>query len=154
MAFAPLPLVALAIWHDSFGAVLVFGFLLGFVGESLAVGVPFVSGWYPPQRQGFALGVYGVGMAGTVIAGLTAPKLAKVAGLGAPFLVGAGVLAVLAVVFWVVGRDAPREAPRERRSLLAPLRVLRTSGRAWALTPSTSSPSAASSRCSSTCPSC
>ena len=73
MAFTPLPLIALALFHDSLGAILVFGFLLGFAGASFAVGVPFVNGWYPPERQGFALGIYGMGMGGTVLAGLTAP---------------------------------------------------------------------------------
>src|SRR6478672_4951731 len=61
MAFTPLPLIGLALFNDSWGAVLAFGFLLGFAGASFAVGVPFVNAWYPPARQGFALGIYGVG---------------------------------------------------------------------------------------------
>jgi NNP family nitrate/nitrite transporter-like MFS transporter len=69
----PLPLIALALWHDSLAPILAFGLLLGFAGASFAVGVPFVNGWYPPERQGFALGVYGMGMGGSVLAGLTAP---------------------------------------------------------------------------------
>ena len=56
MAFTPLPLVGLALFNDSWAAVLVFGFLLGFAGASFAVGVPFVNKWYPAERQGFALG--------------------------------------------------------------------------------------------------
>ena len=44
MAFTPLPLVALALSHDSLGVILAFGFLLGFAGASFAVGVPFVNG--------------------------------------------------------------------------------------------------------------
>ena len=58
MAYVPLPLVALAIWHASFGAMLAFGFLLGFAGASFAVGVLFVNGWYTVNGRGFALGVY------------------------------------------------------------------------------------------------
>src|SRR5262245_61804970 len=57
MAFTPLPLIALAIWHSSLGSMLVFGFLLGFAGASFAAGVPLVNGWYAAERQGFALGV-------------------------------------------------------------------------------------------------
>ena len=41
MAFTPLPLIALALFHDSLGAILAFGFLLGFAGASFAVCVPF-----------------------------------------------------------------------------------------------------------------
>jgi len=135
MLFTPLPLVALAVWHDSLAVLLVLGLLLGFAGASFAVGVPFVNGWYPPERQGFALGVYGIGMGGTVVAGLTAPLIADEWGLAAPFWVAAALTAVMAAVFFARGRDAPRE----RRSgpapgMFASLAVFRTSGRAWALT--------------------
>ena len=75
MAFTPLPLIGLALFNDSWGAVLVFGFLLGFAGASFAVGVPFVNKWYPAGRQGFALGIYGIGMGGTVLGALTAPRI-------------------------------------------------------------------------------
>lgn len=136
LAFTPLPLVALALVHDSLGPLLGFGFLLGFAGASFAIGVPFVSGWYPPERQGFALGVYGMGMGGTVIGGLTAPKLAKASGLSAPFWLAAAVIAVVGVAFAILARDSTRPAisREERPSLFAPLAVFRSSGRAWALT--------------------
>jgi NNP family nitrate/nitrite transporter-like MFS transporter len=135
MAFTLLPLVALAIEHDGLGAIVAFGFLLGFAGASFAVGVPFVNGWYPPARQGFALGVYGVGMGGTVLAGLTAPRIVDAWGLAAPFWVAAGLLAVTAVVFVLRARDAPRAARTgPAPGMFAALSVFRTSGRAWGLT--------------------
>jgi MFS transporter, NNP family, nitrate/nitrite transporter len=59
LAYTILPLVALGFVHDSFGAILLLGFLLGFAGASFAVGVPFVNGWYTPERQGVALGILG-----------------------------------------------------------------------------------------------
>ena len=130
LAFTPLPLVALALVHDSLGPLLGFGFLLGFAGASFAIGVPFVSGWYPPERQGFALGVYGMGMGGTVIGGLTAPKLAKAWGLSAPFWLAAAVVAVVGVAFAILARDSARPATsrEERPSLFAPLAVFRRAG--------------------------
>src|SRR5215217_2007532 len=135
MAFAPLPLVALALFHDSLTPILVFGFLLGFAGASFAVGVPFVNGWYPPERQGSALGIYGMGMGGTVLAGLTAPKIADQWGLSAPFWVAAGLLAVTCVAFGALARDAPRaRAAGPAPGMFAALSVFRSSGRAWALT--------------------
>jgi NNP family nitrate/nitrite transporter-like MFS transporter len=137
MAFTPLPLVALALWHDSLGAILVFGFLLGFAGASFAVGVPFVNGWYASERQGFALGVYGMGMGGTTVAGLTAPRIADRWGLSAPFWIAAGLVAVMAVAFALLARDASRPAARSAGpapGMFAALSVFRTSGRAWALT--------------------
>lgn len=137
LAYVPLPLVALALAHDSLGVVLLLGFLLGFAGASFAVGVPFVAGWFPPERQGFALGVYGVGMGGTVLGGLTAPAIADEWGLSAPFWVAAGLVTVTAVVFAVLARDAPRppaDPAVPRPSLLAPFSVIRESARARALT--------------------
>ena len=135
MIYTPLPLIGLALFHDSLGAVLVFGLLLGFAGASFAVGVPFVNGWYPPQRQGFALGIYGAGMGGTVIAGLTAPRIADEWGLSAPFWVAAAAVAIVCVVFWLLARDAPRPGGRgPAPGMFAALSVFRGSGRAWALT--------------------
>jgi NNP family nitrate/nitrite transporter-like MFS transporter len=134
MAYTPVPLVALALWHDSLGAILVFGFLLGFAGASFAVGIPFVNGWYAADRQGFALGVYGAGMGGTVVAGLTAPAIADQWGLSAPFWVAAALVAAMCAAFWLRARDAPRTRPaKPAPSMFAALSVFRTSGRAWAL---------------------
>ena len=134
LAYTPLPLVALAIWHSSLGVLLVFGFLLGFAGASFAVGVPFVNGWYTAERQGMALGVYGMGMGGTTVAGLTAPRIADHWGLSAPFWVAAGLTAVMAAVFAVMARDARPPGTGPRPGMFAALGVFRTSGRAWALT--------------------
>ena len=128
------PVLALAVWHDSFAGVVALGFLLGMAGASFAVGVPFVNGWYPPERRGFALGIYGMGMGGTVLGALTAPRIAD-AGLGAPFLVAAGLLVVVGAWFVVAARDAgPPPARGSGARMLAPLGVFRRSGRAWALT--------------------
>jgi NNP family nitrate/nitrite transporter-like MFS transporter len=135
MALTPLPLVALALWHDSLAAMLVFGFLLGFAGASFAVGVPFVNGWYTPERQGFALGIYGMGMGGTVLAGLTAPKISDHWGLSAPFWVAAGLLVVMLAVWVALARNALRDRPAgPAPGMFASLSVFRVSGRAWALT--------------------
>lgn len=135
MAYTPVPLVALALWHDSLASVLLIGLLLGFAGASFAVGVPFVNGWYPPERQGVALGIYGVGMGGTVLGGLTAPWIADEFGLAAPFGLAAMLVALTGVVFFVLARDpATPPAAGTRPPMFASLAIFRTSGRAWALT--------------------
>lgn len=134
MAFTMLPLLALAAWHDSFATVVGLGFLLGFAGASFAVGVPFVSRWYPPERQGFALGVYGVGMGGTVLAGLTAPAIADAWGLAAPFLVATGLLAVVGLAFALLACDRPALAGARPPAWQEGLAVFSTDRRAWALT--------------------
>jgi MFS transporter, NNP family, nitrate/nitrite transporter len=131
LAYTILPLVALGFVHDSFGAILLLGFLLGFAGASFAVGVPFVNRWYPPERQGAALGIYGAGMGGTVLAGLTAPRIADAISISAAFFVAAGLVAVMLVVWVALARDAP--VPHRAASMRDPIAVLGTGGRAWAL---------------------
>ena len=136
MAFTPIPLVGLALFNDSWAAVLVFGFLLGFAGASFAVGVPFVNKWYPANRQGFALGIYGVGMGGTVLGALTAPRIVDATSLDVPFWIAAVVMAAMAAVFWTLASDAPGSAQGRTASMFGSLSVFRGtgSGRAWALT--------------------
>src|SRR5262249_35011048 len=73
VACIPLGLVGVT---SSFGQLVSVSLLLGLPGASFAVGVPFVARWFPPERQGFALGVYGVGNIGTALAGLVAPRVA------------------------------------------------------------------------------
>lgn len=98
---------------DSYGALLVGGFFLGISGTSFAVGVPFVNAWFPPERRGLAVGIFGAGMGGTAISALTTVSLFNNVDKSAPFIITAIALAVFAVVAWFVMRDAPgRKAPQ------------------------------------------
>jgi len=97
---------------DSYTLLLVGGFFLGIGGTAFAVGVPFVNAWFPPEKRGLAVGVFGAGMGGTAISALTTVKLYDGLGRQSPFLITAAALAVYAVVAWLVLRDAPgRVAP-------------------------------------------
>ena len=102
----PVLFIGLAGQH-SYTALLVAGFFLGIGGTAVAVGVPFVNAWFPPERRGLAVGVFGAGMVGTAISALTTVKLYQGVGQAAPFLLTASALAIYAVVAWIVLRDAP-----------------------------------------------
>ncbi|OUD00059.1 MFS transporter [Streptosporangium minutum] len=93
--------------QNSLAALLVGGFFLGIGGTAFAIGVPLVNAWFPPERRGLAIGVFGAGMGGTAISALTTVKLVKAGGAATPFLLTAVVLAVYAVVAWFMLRDAP-----------------------------------------------
>lgn len=93
--------------NTSLGGLLIGGFLLGVGGTAFAVGIPFVGAWFPPQRRGFALGIFGAGMGGTAISALTTVNLVKAHGTSAPFLLTATVLAAYAVLAAALLRDAP-----------------------------------------------
>ena len=133
MVSSALPLLALAIWHQAFWQLIVFGFLLGFAGSSFAVGVPFVSRWYSGGGQGAALGIYGMGMGGTVLAALTTPTIAEQLGTGAPFALSAVLVVAVGLVFGWAAREAPRTG-RVTANLLGSFGVFRSDVRAWALT--------------------
>ncbi len=96
--------------HATLAGLLIGGFFLGIGGTSFAVGVPFVSAWFPPRRRGLAIGVFGMGMGGTAISALTTVKLVTAHGTAAPFIATACALAVFALVAALVLRDAPGRA--------------------------------------------
>ncbi|WP_405067627.1 MFS transporter [Kribbella sp. NBC_01510] len=98
---------------DSYGALLIGGFFLGIGGTAFAVGVPFVSAWFPPERKGLAVGIFGAGMGGTAISALTTVKLYSNAGHRVPFVITACVMAGYAVLAWLVLRDAPNRRPAQ-----------------------------------------
>jgi NNP family nitrate/nitrite transporter-like MFS transporter len=100
--------------HSSYAGLLVGGFFLGIAGTAFAVGVPFVNAWFPPERRGLAIGVFGAGMGGTAISALTTVKLAKAHGIRTPFLITAAVLVVYGLLAALLLRDAPgRTAPTQ-----------------------------------------
>jgi MFS transporter, NNP family, nitrate/nitrite transporter len=114
--------------HSSLAALLVGGFFLGIAGTAFAVGVPFVSAWFPPERRGFAVGVFGAGMGGTAISALTTVKLVNAHEMATPFVITAVVLTAYGVLAAVILRDAPgRSIPTEslgrRLSGAASLRI-------------------------------
>jgi MFS transporter, NNP family, nitrate/nitrite transporter len=112
--------------HSSLAALLVGGFFLGIAGTSFAVGVPLVNAWFPPERRGLAVGIFGAGMGGTAISALSTVKLVKAHGFAAPFVITAIALAVYGLLAALLLRDAPgRTAPTEPlgRRLAATVRL-------------------------------
>jgi NNP family nitrate/nitrite transporter-like MFS transporter len=129
----------LGIWTDRFGGRLVYTatmlaaaaatFLLtfattypqmllaalgvGLAGGSFAVGVAYVSRFYPAARQGTALGIFGVGNVGAAVTKFVAPFVLLAWGWQSVALVWAAGLAVMALVFWLTTEDDP--VIRERR---------------------------------------
>lgn len=100
--------------HDSLAALLIGGFFLGIGGTAFAVGVPLVNAWFPPERRGLAIGVFGAGMGGTAISALTTVKLVDANSMSTPFLITAAVLAIYAAAAALLLRDAPgRTVPTE-----------------------------------------
>jgi NNP family nitrate/nitrite transporter-like MFS transporter len=131
LLFTLLPLAFMG-FADSFWTYALGGLFLGAAGASFAVGVPFVSRWFTPDRQGLALGIYGIGNIGTAVAAFSMPML--VGALGGrqwAFWFYMIPVALMSAIFWLLARDAP--GPARPQSLRDSLHVLRTERMAWLL---------------------
>jgi NNP family nitrate/nitrite transporter-like MFS transporter len=108
---------------QSFAQLVAVGFFVGLSLASFAATIGLASGWYPPSRQGMALGVYGAGNIGQSLAAFGAPVLARVLGFRWGFWSFAALTAVWLVGFALLARDPPRRGPpRPLAEVLRPLR--------------------------------
>ena len=99
------------------------GFVLGIALASFAVGVGFVSGWYSPQKQGMALGIYGAGNIGQSLAAYGSPLLVAYLGIHWGFWAFAILTGAWLILFAAFARNAPRRGPhKELRDFLLPLK--------------------------------
>lgn len=60
---------------DSFTSFALCSFGFGLAGVSFSIGIAFTSVWYPRERQGTALGIFGAGNAGAALTTLFAPTM-------------------------------------------------------------------------------
>lgn len=108
---------------EEYWQLLLCGFFAGISLASFSIGVGFVSRWYPPERQGAALGVYGAGSIGQSLAAYGSPMLAGAVGYRWGFWTFALSLAVWLVLFAVLARDPQNTArPATLQEILLPLR--------------------------------
>ncbi|WP_404710126.1 nitrate/nitrite transporter [Sphingomonas sp. MMS24-J13] len=116
-------LTAWAAGVNSFTGTLALGVLLGLAGASFAIALPLASRWYPPEHQGKAMGLAGMGNSGTVLASLFAPTLAKLFGWNAVLGLACIPLTIVLVVYLAMAKDAPNPpAPKSITAYLQPLR--------------------------------
>jgi NNP family nitrate/nitrite transporter-like MFS transporter len=128
--------IPLGMMTDRFGGRLVFSlvmafsavpaFLMRFVSsytQLVLCGFFIGGGWYPPQKQGLALGVYGAGNIGQSLAAFGSPVLAGAMGLKWGFWTFGVLLLIWLAVFLLKAENAPRRAPAKTFSkVLQPLR--------------------------------
>ena len=129
LAFAIIPVDIIVLVH-SYAGLLIGGFLLGIAGSSFAVGVSFSTRWFPPERQGLALGIFGMGNIGQSIAVFFAPRLAAMLSWEQVFWIFGAASLVWAGVFWVFARGIPVARPA---SLGQIAHVFRHERLTWAL---------------------
>jgi NNP family nitrate/nitrite transporter-like MFS transporter len=93
---------ATAYWH-----FLTIGLVLGLAGGSFSVGTPYVARWFPRERQGLAMGIFGAGNAGAALNKFVAPALLVAFGWTMVPKVYAAIMLVTVVLFWVFSYQDP-----------------------------------------------
>lgn len=127
--------VFLVSFANSFAAFMVCGLLFGVSGSAFAVGIAFSSMFFPKQKQGLALGVFGIGNAGAAVTTLAAPTLlTKLTNNGQDLeqwrhlpQIYALTLVAMAAVFALFTKNRASEGAAERsiQSMMMPLKDVR-----------------------------
>ncbi len=103
---------------------------VGLAGGAFAVGITYISTWYEKEKQGTALGIFGVGNVGAAITNFGAPLIMVALGWHGLTKTYAIILFVTAILFFLFAKDDPklvaRKAKKEKpRSFLQQLQPLK-----------------------------
>jgi len=103
---------------------------VGLAGGAFAVGITYISTWYEKEKQGTALGIFGVGNVGAAITNFGAPFIMVALGWHGLAKTYAIILFVTAILFFLFAKDDPkllaRRAKKEKpRSILQQLQPLK-----------------------------
>ena len=115
-------------YAQTYAQFLLAALFMGVAGGSFAAGVAYVARWYPRERTGTALGIFGMGTFGAAITNFSSFVMVAL-GWVAVARIWAGALAVVAVGFYLFTREDPvaagqrsgTAAPPSLAAQLAPL---------------------------------
>ena len=111
---------ATAYWH-----FLVIGLFVGLAGGSFSVGTPYVARWFPRERQGFAMGVYGAGNSGAAVNKFVAPAIVVAFGWTLVPQVYAAIMLGTVALFWLFSASDPSHRVSSDLRFVDQLRSLR-----------------------------
>ena len=105
---------------------------VGLAGGCFAVGIAYVSTWYEKEKQGTALGIFGVGNVGAAFTNFGAPFIMLALGWHGLAKTYAIIMFVTAILFYLLAKDDPnlvarrkkKEKPRSILQQLQPLKKL------------------------------
>ena len=118
---------------DSFISFLLLSFGFGLTGASFAAGVAYTSLWYPKEKQGTALGIFGAGTIGAALTTLFAPTILNKLTNNATDIEGwrtlpklyAALLVIMGIIFLLGTRNKIPEASKTFFQRLSPLKETR-----------------------------
>ncbi len=118
-----------AIWLISFATAywqfLVIGLFVGLAGGSFSVGTPYVARWFPSNKQGMAMGVYGAGNSGSAVNKFVAPVILVAFGWAAVPQVYAAIMAGSAILFWFFSYSDPSHVVSSKATFKEQLQALK-----------------------------
>ncbi|MGC3872267.1 nitrate/nitrite transporter [Halomonas sp. GXIMD04776] len=122
--------VYLLTFANSYAMLLIGALGVGLAGGSFIVGVAYTSAWFPKEKQGTALGIFGAGNVGAAVTNFGAPFLLLALGWQATALVYATVIGAMGIAFMVLAKTDPLSAGRRANPVplkeqLAPMTQLR-----------------------------
>ncbi|TAK48024.1 MAG: MFS transporter [Xanthobacteraceae bacterium] len=123
-------MTALLIYAHDYPTFLLAALGVGIAGGSFSVGVAYVAKWYPREKQGTALGIFGAGNVGAAVTKFFAPMVMVAYGWKTVALVWAAGLALTAVIFFLFTNDDPDlrrrrvsgQKPESLMSMMEPLK--------------------------------
>ena len=133
LLFCALPMFLLS-QANSYWTFALCSFGFGLVGVSFSIGIAYTSVWFPKNRQGLALGIFGAGNAGSALTTLIAPTLLdrftehgqNVEGWRTLPVVYAVALVAMGVVFYAATTNKkPQSAVKTVAQQLEPLKDIR-----------------------------
>jgi NNP family nitrate/nitrite transporter-like MFS transporter len=111
---------------------LAIGFVLGIVGAAFAVGTPYCARFFPQEKRGFAMGVFGAGTTGAALNMFVAPRLIEAYGWPMVPKVYSIALLATAAMFWLLSAPDPGTGGKRSPTLAQQLEVLKDR-RIWKL---------------------
>lgn len=118
-----------AIWLTSYATAywhfLVIGLFVGLAGGAFSVGTPYVARWFPANRQGFAMGVYGAGNSGAAVNKFVAPALLLAFGWTMVPKVYSAIMLGTVALFWLFRASDPAHVLATKTSFREQLKMLK-----------------------------
>lgn len=130
-------ITAVSVWFlasvQTYEVFLLVALGLGLAGGSFIIGISYVSRWFETEKQGTALGIFGVGNVGAAVTNFAAPFLVVALGWQDTARVYAIVLVIMAIAFFIFAKTDPVQKKRKEtgskvvpaKEQLEPLRDIR-----------------------------
>lgn len=112
-------------YANAYWQFLVLGLFAGLAGGSFSVGIAYVAKWFEAERQGFAMGVFGAGNAGSALTKMVGPAIIAYGGWQFLPKVYAGIMLITAIGFWFMSFDKKEHRSASNASFASQLAVLK-----------------------------